>query len=97
MICVLQLTFVPSWMPYGKQGMAKDSKAPSPVSCQHYNMLTTFCKNGIEHSQMILMDNQGEFLGGKVSRVRATSLGEAKALAAELAVDYILQFSNIGK
>ncbi|KAF9604596.1 hypothetical protein IFM89_008040 [Coptis chinensis] len=36
-------------------------------------------------------DSRGEFLGGKVSRVKATSPGEAEALAAELAINYVVQ------
>ncbi|KAF9603085.1 hypothetical protein IFM89_033810 [Coptis chinensis] len=36
-------------------------------------------------------DSRGEFLGGKVSRVKATSPGEAEALAVELAVNYAVQ------
>ncbi|KAF9593102.1 hypothetical protein IFM89_020166 [Coptis chinensis] len=36
-------------------------------------------------------NSEGEFLGGKVGRVRANSPGEAEALVAELAVDFALQ------
>ncbi|KAF9597622.1 hypothetical protein IFM89_020101 [Coptis chinensis] len=36
-------------------------------------------------------DSRGEFLGRKVSRVKATSLGEAEALAVELEVNYAVQ------
>ncbi|KAF9597675.1 hypothetical protein IFM89_020555, partial [Coptis chinensis] len=36
-------------------------------------------------------DSRGEFLGGKVSRVKATSPGEAEALAAEPRRNYAVQ------
>ncbi|KAF9610696.1 hypothetical protein IFM89_024121 [Coptis chinensis] len=66
-------------------------KRPPPGWCK-INFYSSF-HSDCAHANIAVVgkNNEGEFLGGKVGRVKTNTFGEAEALAAELAVDFALQ------